>query len=96
MEVYDETIGNADSRFQKRKSLPNATAVLVLGILSIVATGIGFILAIIALVLHQKDKEVYLRDKASYKVSFDTSKAGFICAIIGIATSVLSGILIAY
>jgi hypothetical protein len=44
------------------KDLPNATAVLVLGILSIVACWlyefIGIILGIIALVLHKKENEL--------------------------------------
>lgn len=75
------------------KSLPNATAVLVLGILSIVTFWIygvlGVIMAIIALVLHKNDKKVYDQNRMAYQQAFDTSNAGKICAIIGL---VLSGL----
>jgi len=74
-------------------SLPNATAVLVLGIISIVGClfyGIpGLICGIIALFLHKKDKNLYLSDEAKYEVSFKTSKAGNVCAIIGTSLSAL-------
>lgn len=79
------------------KKLPNATAVLVLGILSLVFCFcfglIGFILAIIALVLHKKDKELYLSNPKAYDASFKNSKAGFICALIGLILSSFSVIL---
>ncbi len=75
------------------KNLPNATAVLVLGILSIVTCWIygviGIILGIIALSLHKKDKELYASDTAGYGNSFKNSQAGKICAIIGLSLSAL-------
>lgn len=53
--------------------LPNATTVLVLGILSIVSCicygFFGMILAIIALVIANKDKQRYLLDPDSYSLS---------------------------
>lgn len=93
MDVYNESEEQLYSKFGEKNNLPNATAVLVLGILSIVVSGLGFILGIIAIVLHQKDKEIFLADKKRFKVSYDASKAGFICAIVGISLSVLSVLL---
>lgn len=80
-------------QLQGSKNVPNGTAVLVLGILSIVMCWtygvLGIVLGIVALVLHKKDKAVYLSNPSVYEQSFKNSKAGFICAIIGISTSVL-------
>lgn len=64
-------------------ALPNATAVLVLGILSIV---ICFICGIIALVMANKDMALYRNNPGLYsEASYNNIKAGRICAIIGIA-----------
>lgn len=75
------------------KTLPNATAVLVLGIVSIVGCFcygvVGLITGIVALVLHKKDKELYLTNPAAYEASFKNSNAGKICAIIGLILSAL-------
>jgi len=83
-----ESIDTFQAQAGGSKKLPNATAVLVLGILSLVfcfCIGfIGFVLAIIALVLHKKDKEMYLTNPKAYDASFKNSKAGFICALIGL------------
>lgn len=74
-------------------NLPNATAVLVLGILSIVTCVfygiVGIILGIIALSLHGKDKALYKTNPAKYEASFKNSKAGYICGIIGLSLSAL-------
>lgn len=73
--------------------LPNATATLVLGILSIVLCifyGIfGLILGIIAMGLHSSDKRLYEKNPAYYEQSFKNAKAGFICGIIGTSLSAL-------
>ena len=73
--------------------MPNSTAVLVLGIFSIVGCFcygiIGMILGIIAIVLHQKDKKLYNSNPNAYQQSFKNSKAGNVCAIIGLSLSVL-------
>jgi hypothetical protein len=62
--------------------LPNATATLVLGILSIV---ICFICGIIALIISNRDVSMYKADPASFsEASYNTIKAGRICAIVGI------------
>ena len=74
--------------------LPNSTAVLVLGILSIVFCScygvIGLVLGIIALVLSGKAKTIYDASPNNYTVSsFNNMKAGKICAIIGTVLSAL-------
>jgi len=76
-------------------ALPNATLVLVLGILSIVTCCcfygvIGLVLGIVALVLSRKDKENYLANMNYFTLSsYKNLNAGRVCAIIGL---VLSGI----
>jgi len=63
--------------------LPNATATLVLGILSIV---ICFICGIVALAISSKDVALYRNNPELYSAaSYNNIKAGRICAIIGIA-----------
>jgi len=63
--------------------LPNATATLVLGILSIV---ICFICGIVALAISNKDVKLYRSNPELYSTaSYNNIKAGRICAIIGIA-----------
>jgi hypothetical protein len=71
--------------------LPNSTVILVLGILSIViCCVVGFILAIIALVLANKGKALYDANPGKYTLSsFNNMKAGKICAIIGLILSLL-------
>jgi len=67
--------------------LPNATATLVLGILSIV---VCFICGSVALVISNKDMALYRADPGQYSVaSYNNIKAGRICAIIGIGLQVL-------
>jgi hypothetical protein len=62
--------------------LPNATATLVLGILSIV---ICFICGIIALVISNKDVSMYRANPELYsEASYNNIRAGRICSIIGI------------
>jgi hypothetical protein len=80
------------------KKVPNGTAVLVLGIASLVLCGlIGLACAIIALILHKKDKELYNSDPEAYELSFKNSNAGRICATIGlILSSIMFLFLIVY
>lgn len=80
--------------FGNQKDLPNATAVLVLGIISIVGCfcyGItGVICAIIALVLAGKDKKLYAGNPEMYTPSsLKNLNAGRTCAIIGLSLSAL-------
>lgn len=77
-----------------QQSLPNATAVLVLGILSIVfcfCYGIvGAALGIIAIVLANKATKIYTASPDTYtESSFKNMKAGKVCAIIGLSLSSL-------
>lgn len=78
-------------------TLPNATAVLVLGILSIVTCffyGIpGLVLGIVALYLHKSDRELYETNPSRFAQSYQNSNAGKICAIIGVS---LSGLFLLY
>jgi len=76
------------------QSLPNATAVLVLGILSIIFCFcygfIGVILGIIALVLASKSGRLYASSPNNYtESSYKNMKAGKVCAIIGLSLSSL-------
>jgi len=79
--------------YYSNKTLPNATATLVLGICSIVGCifyGVpGLVCGVIALVLHKKDKSIYQSDPMAFEMSFKNAKAGFICAIIGTSLSAL-------
>ncbi|RYD59576.1 MAG: DUF4190 domain-containing protein [Sphingobacteriales bacterium] len=72
-----------------QQPLPNATAVLVLGILSIPTCccyGMGLILGIIALVLAGKDRKRYREAPGMYTSgSLSNLNAGRICAIIGVS-----------
>ena len=75
-----------------QQPLPNATAVLVLGIISIVGCFcygiIGLILGIIALVLSGKAGKMYLDNPSLYtEASYKNMKAGKVCAIVGTCVS---------
>lgn len=74
------------------QKLPNATAVLVLGILSILTCCcygvVGLILGIIALVLAKKDKALYELNPQAYS-NYNNLNIGRILAIVGIVLSVL-------
>ena len=74
--------------------LPNASAVLVLGILSIVGcfcyTLPGLIMGIIALVLAKKGNDIYQINPSSFTASsYSNLKAGKVCAIIGTILSAI-------
>ena len=79
-------------------NLPNSTAVLVLGIISIalcLAWGfIGVVCGIIALVLFKKDNVLYKNNPSKYsESSYKNLKAGQVCAIIGL---ILSSLMLLY
>lgn len=72
--------------------LPNGTATLVLGILSIV---VCFICGIVALVISKRDVEAYKNNPELYTAaSYSNIKAGRVCALIGIILQAVG--LIAY
>ena len=77
----------------EQRSLPNATPVLVLGILSIVLCwcwGLGLVTGIIAMVMAAKDRKLLASQPEAFTTgSLKNLNAGRICAIIGIVLSVL-------
>ncbi len=80
--------------YNQPANLPNATASLVLGIISIVGAFcygvVGVICGIIGLVLANKDRKLYQSSPELYSASsYSTSNSGRICSIIGL---VLGGI----
>ena len=82
----------SDRPYNMQQTLPNATAALVLGILSIVICFAGVVLAIIALVLANKDLRMYNASPEVYSpASYNNLKAGRTCAIIGL---ILQGLII--
>lgn len=71
-------------------ALPNATVSLVMGILSIVVCGLGLILGIIGLVMANKDIVLYNNQPGAYSIaSYNQTKTGKTCAIIGIVLNAL-------
>jgi hypothetical protein len=76
----------------ENQKLPNATAVLILGILSILTCccyGIlGVILGSVALYLYNSDAKLYSENPNAY-VNFQNLKIGRVLAIIGLVLSVL-------
>jgi hypothetical protein len=81
--------------------LPNGTAVLVLGIVSIVGCFcyglVGLICGIIALILAGKDLKLYNADPSLYTPgSLSNVKSGRICAIIGLSLSIIYFLIIVF
>lgn len=84
MDQNRDSLSNTNLSAQQ---LPNATATLVLGILSIV---VCFICGIIALIMSNKDVSLYKNNPELYsETSYNNIKAGRICAIVGIALQVV-------
>ena len=82
-----------------QQPLPNSTAVLVLGIISIVGCScyglVGLILGIIALVLAGNATRLYNDNPGMYSLaSYKNMKAGRVCAIIGLSMAMLAIIII--
>jgi hypothetical protein len=77
-----------------KQKLPNSTAVLVLGILSIVfgCFFIGAVLGIIGLVLGGKSKKLYKANPEQYE-GYGSLNAGYIMSIIG---TILGGLYTIY
>lgn len=87
METYNT--GQYDRNIRTPLQLPNATAVLVLGIISLVMCGpIGLICGIISLTMANKAKAEYQADPARYtSSSYSNMNAGRTCALIGVILS---------
>lgn len=78
-----------DQSFVEKKPLPNSTAVLVLGILSLIFWClIGLILGIIGLVISKEGKNLYEKNPTAYS-GYGSLNAGRVLCIIGI---ILNGI----
>jgi len=78
------------------QNLPNANLILILGVISLVISWwhlvslAGIILAIITLVMANKEKVLYEANPSSYAISsLNNVKAGRICAIIGLIISII-------
>lgn len=78
---------NSNNTNRVPEDLPNSTAILVLGILSIIFVGlIGIILAIIALSMSRNARHAYEDYPGDYtEASYSRVNAGRICAIIGLS-----------
>ena len=70
----------------RQKDLPNATAVLILGILSLVFCWfVGLVLGIIAVAMASGPRRAYYANPDEYtESSFKNIRAGRICGVIGI------------
>ena len=84
---------------QQQLMLPNSTASLVLGIISIASlcccSIIGFVVGIIGLVLGINAVALYRQSPGVYTdASFKNANAGKICSIVGLGLSVLNNLLI--
>ncbi len=82
----------------EKQKLPNALAVLILGILSIPACcfyGVGIVFGIIALVIARKDTALYKSNPDGYD-GYGNIKTGKILSIIGIILSLLYIIFLIY
>ena len=80
------------SKFETKQKLPNATAVLVLGISSIITCicyGVfGLITGIVALVLAKKDMEMYKANPSLF-TNYSNLSVGRVLAIIGLVLSII-------
>jgi uncharacterized membrane protein len=76
----------------EQQKLPNATAVLILGILSIVGCcfyAVGIVFGIIALVMAKKDMALYAANPEGYD-NYSNLKTGRILAIIGLVLNIIA------
>lgn len=76
----------------KKKDLPNATAVLVLGILSLVFCWcygfVGLVLGILAVAIASGPQRAYLEHPEEYtEASYKNLSAGRVCGIVGICVA---------
>ncbi len=84
--------------FNEKRKLPNANAVLILGILSLIGCccyGVGLILGIVALVLAKKDMADY-RAQPDLYTNYSNLNTGRILAIIGISISAIYILVMVY
>lgn len=89
--IEQQNLLTPNNNFNQQANLPNATASLVLGIISIVTSIcyvsalIGVICGIIGLVLGNKDRAAYQSAPELFnRASYSQSNAGRTCSIIGV------------
>jgi len=93
---------NQPQNLRHQLPLPNATAALVLGIISIVCfcccNFVGVVLGIIGLVLGNKAVDLYHQSPGYYtEASYKNASAGKVCSIIGLILCVLQlGLIFAF
>ena len=93
---------NENNWNEPRVALPNASAVLVLGIISIVGCCcsygvVGVVCAIIALVLAKSANDLYVSNPQQYtQSSYQNMNAGKVCAWIGLIPSILYVVFMIY
>lgn len=90
----NENAVNQPVNQQMQIPLPNSTAVLVMGIISIALCWcygiVGITLGIISIVMGNKAKKLYKENPDKYTLgSYKNLQAGYICAIIGLSLSAL-------
>ena len=83
----------------KKKDLPNATAVLVLGILSLVFCWcygfVGLVLGILAVAIASGPRRAYLEHPEEYtEASYKNLSAGRVCGIVGMALAVVAFVIL--
>ena len=88
-------------QYNQPANLPNATASLVLGIISIVGSLcyglVGVICGIIGLVLANKDRKLYESAPGMYSSSsYSQSNSGRICSIVGLVIGAIFLLLIIF
>jgi hypothetical protein len=90
-----------DNPYYGQRPLPNATAVLVMGIISIpvcfcyITFGIvGIVLGVISIILANKDLKAYNENPNAYtRQSISNLKGGRVCAIVGLSLNALCFVL---
>ena len=88
------TLQDSSILHRSRTLLPNASAVLALGIISIIGCccyGVpGIVCSVVALILYSKDARLYHANPEWYTASsYSNLRAGRTCAIIGLIPSIL-------
>ena len=83
--------GNQDVNYGNQRPIPNAGGILALGIISIATCWLygvpGLVCGLIGISMHKKAKATYNSNPGVYQTSYNTAKAGYICAIIGTSLS---------
>lgn len=85
--------------FGMQRELPNATATLVLGIISIIGAFcygfVGIVCGVIGLILGNKAVKEYEANPSAFTGnSYNNAKAGRICSIIGLILGILIGVVV--